>query len=87
MGLAPDDPRHGTTNGYSNLGCRCDECREANRLGHAKYMAQVRAEGRILGEHGSRLAYDSGCRCDKCRTVHNERSKAYKRARRAKQTK
>jgi ribosomal protein L37AE/L43A len=24
------DPRHGTTNGYGNLGCRCASCREAN---------------------------------------------------------
>lgn len=23
------DPRHGTTNGYSNLRCRCDDCRDA----------------------------------------------------------
>jgi hypothetical protein len=23
-GLADNDPRHGTLNGYSNLGCRCD---------------------------------------------------------------
>jgi hypothetical protein len=25
----PDDPRHGTVNGYSNLKCRCDRCRAA----------------------------------------------------------
>lgn len=25
----PRDPRHGTPNGYSNLGCRCRRCREA----------------------------------------------------------
>ncbi len=23
------DPRHGTANGYKNLRCRCDDCREA----------------------------------------------------------
>lgn len=27
--LAANDPRHGTWNGYTNLGCRCDRCREA----------------------------------------------------------
>jgi hypothetical protein len=26
------DPRHGTANGYTNLGCRCDPCRTARRL-------------------------------------------------------
>lgn len=26
----PDDPRHGTRNGYGNLRCRCDRCRQAN---------------------------------------------------------
>jgi hypothetical protein len=29
-GLAPDDPRHGTTNGYGNYGCRCEACCRAN---------------------------------------------------------
>lgn len=29
MLVSPDDPRHGTWNAYSNLGCRCDRCRQA----------------------------------------------------------
>ena len=33
-----DDPRHGTTNGYGNLGCRCDGCTEAWRVRHLTYM-------------------------------------------------
>jgi hypothetical protein len=45
-------------------------------------MARVRAEGRILGEHGTDLAYDTGCRCDPCREAHNAKSREYKRARR-----
>lgn len=28
-GMTIDDPRHGTINGYTNLGCRCPECRAA----------------------------------------------------------
>jgi hypothetical protein len=28
--LAPEDPRHGTLNAYSNLGCRCRACKDAN---------------------------------------------------------
>jgi len=27
--MTPDDPRHGTVNGYSNLLCRCQFCRAA----------------------------------------------------------
>ena len=34
----PDDPRHGTTNGYGNLGCRCERCTEAWRVRHLTYM-------------------------------------------------
>lgn len=33
----PSDARHGTHNGYTNLGCRCDPCREAASIyGSAK---------------------------------------------------
>lgn len=28
------DHRHGTTNGYGNLGCRCQECRDAVNFYH-----------------------------------------------------
>jgi hypothetical protein len=35
LGLSGEDPRHGTTNGYQNHGCRCLDCThaavEANR--------------------------------------------------------
>lgn len=27
--IQPGDPRHGTSNGYTNLKCRCDACRAA----------------------------------------------------------
>ncbi len=32
------DPRHGTVNGYTNLLCSCDRCREAWRVAHKAYM-------------------------------------------------
>ena len=79
----PEDPRHGTTNGYGNHGCRCAACREAHRAHHNAYLARTRAEGRVLGKHGSAVAYDSGCRCDSCREAHNAKSREYKRRRRA----
>ena len=79
--LAPDDPRHGTTNGYGNLGCRCEACREAHRQNHNRYMKKVRESGQLLGDaakHGTSYRYDVGCRCDECREAHNEKSRQTK---------
>lgn len=42
-GLAPDDPRHGTANGYLNYGCRCDACKDA---GAAYNSADARRQRR-----------------------------------------
>lgn len=36
--LTHDDPRHGTSNGYTNLECRCQLCREAWAVAHWTYM-------------------------------------------------
>lgn len=80
--LPDDDPRHGTPNGYANLGCRCDLCRAANTDYAREYMRRVRSEHRLLGSHPSALAYNCGCRCDPCREAHNERSRESKRRRR-----
>ena len=77
--LPEDDPRHGTSNGYGNLRCRCDACREAHALAHAAYMRRKREAGEILGSHGSSVAYDTGCRCKVCRLAHNRRSVERKR--------
>ncbi len=45
-------------------------------------MKRVRAAGKVVGKHGSDLAYRSGCRCDLCRETHNKKSRDYKRIRR-----
>lgn len=79
--LPKGDMRHGTVNGYRNLNCRCPPCREAATRQHRKYIAGVRAAGKILGEHGTGTAYSSGCRCDVCKNEHNRRSREYKRQR------
>lgn len=36
--FAAADPRHGTSNGYTNLDCRCRRCKAAWRLTHRAYM-------------------------------------------------
>lgn len=73
------DERHGTLNGYVNAGCRCEECREANRVYNMKRRAE-RAEGKPASEWGKKrghmgepLKHNSStyinwkCRCDQCR--------------------
>jgi hypothetical protein len=86
--LSDDDPRHGTANGYGNHGCRCDACKEANRITHARYLRKVLAEGSLTGEnviHGTSYRYDVGCRCDACREAHNAKSRATKQRIRARE--
>lgn len=46
----PEDERHGTTNGYSNLKCRCDRCKDAWKVWHRSYMQQ----GDRLERHADR---------------------------------
>jgi hypothetical protein len=40
--LSADDPRHGSINGYGNLGCRCQPCRDANAAYHLAYIQKRR---------------------------------------------
>jgi hypothetical protein len=79
IALAPDDPRHGTANGYNNRGCRCNACRRAwnawmtdynHRSGRARPRAEYLAEVVKRDEdvpHGTFARYRRGCRCDECR--------------------
>lgn len=75
------DPRHGTTNGYGWLWCRCDKCRAWNTLRLSEYRAAVR--GRLAAgdpRHGTRNGYSNlGCRCDKCRLAHARAHREYMR--------
>ena len=73
------DPRHGTENGYKNLGCRCDRCREAHA--EAVRASRIRRTMNPVPSHlhGTLNAYvNYACRCADCRRVANE----YWRARR-----
>jgi hypothetical protein len=48
--------KHGTTSEYSNYGCRCDACREANRAAHADYMKRHPKQV-LLAREGNRVLY------------------------------
>lgn len=47
------DPRHGTPNGYRNLGCHCDDCKAANAKEQHRYM---HADPVRLQRHAERMA-------------------------------
>ena len=45
------DPRHGTANGYGNLGCKCKRCTTAWNAQHKRYMHEDPAR---LKKHADR---------------------------------
>lgn len=47
-GLPPEDPRHGTLNGYSNYGCKCEGCKAAGKA----YVRKRRRDGVTKTESG-----------------------------------
>jgi len=55
------DPRHGTLNGYTNHGCRCEFCRQANTDAHYDYM-QDNPEQQEKHARRENEAYHSGRR-------------------------
>jgi hypothetical protein len=57
MTLAPDDPRHGTVNGYGNLGCRCQPCRDA----HAAYRRERGYAAKYIERNVARACGTPGC--------------------------
>lgn len=79
--LAADDPRHGTRNGYTNLGCRCEACRAAATAAHTEWRHRTgyseprevvndrRALNAFLTDScGTETGYSKkGCRCAACR--------------------
>ena len=78
--MLPGDPRHGTVNGYSNLGCRCDKCR-ASWASHQQTQRAKRAQRGLPASdprHGKAVTYANwGCRCQACKQAWAE----YQRAR------
>jgi hypothetical protein len=67
--LPRHDSRHGTPNGYGNLGCRCDDCCDAISAYQVPQARKRRADGIPPGDHrhGTDNGYTNyGCRCDPC---------------------
>ncbi|MEU0427876.1 hypothetical protein ABZ235_30580 [Streptomyces canus] len=89
LGLEPSAPKrppaaHGDRRRYQR-GCRCDECREANRLYKASWRAKRRSDPSLLGRatHGKASTYRQyGCRCDECRTANSADVAAWRARRR-----
>lgn len=76
--------RHGRPNTYKS-GCRCAECREANRVYQAAATARRGANPVLatLAGHGKATTYiNYACRCAACRAANSERLRG-QRARRA----
>ncbi len=78
------DPRHGTTNGYINHGCRCAECRGA--WADYCYRRQAeRAASNIPFIHGTVNGYTNyGCRCRPCTVAWSAANAERKRRARSK---
>jgi hypothetical protein len=74
------DERHGTRNGYGNLGCRCTDCRDANTEWQASNRALMRDRVPPYGSHGKATTYTNwSCRCPDCTRAHAD----YERRRQA----
>lgn len=69
-------PQHGTYNGYSNYGCKCELCRAAGaEWRRQRYVKKARAPR--VPQHGTTSEYGNhGCRCDLCRAAKAEASHA-----------
>lgn len=72
---AVDIDNHGTQTAYTNHGCRCPECRQANTVYCAEMRQRRRAsrvmvDGRLTAvnapRHNSATYTNWGCRCPVC---------------------
>lgn len=76
---------HGRASSYKD-GCRCSECREANRVYQAGANAR-RAEQSDAADragHGKRSTYANyRCRCDACRAANSAACREYRERRRS----
>ena len=76
----PSDPRHGTVNGYGNLKCRCDRCRETWAV-HNRHLRIERAASLAPDDprHGTISTYQNYmCRCYDCTKTASAARKRYR---------
>lgn len=59
-------PPHGTASRYRSRKCRCDECREAQKIALRIYRTGDPTRGARTAQHGTRYLYTRGCRCEPC---------------------
>jgi hypothetical protein len=86
VSLAPNDTRHGT-NGYGNLGCRCEVCTSAQAVKMREYREYLHHTGQCrsredylaarranLAPHGTESRYTGPdrCRCEECKCASRE---------------
>ncbi len=82
--MLPNDPRHGTWNGYSNLHCRCGLCREAWAACIEARRQKRQPPPPDDPRHGKETTYGNwNCRCDACRRAHAAALKARRERKRA----
>lgn len=69
--------KHGTIYAYQGWKCRCEKCRECERLRSLKYKRRrgQRPQAEYFEElraknHGTFSRYRKGCRCEKCTAYH-----------------
>lgn len=73
----------GSGNAYSNYGCRCLECRDANTARYERRREERRAmtardEIPASVKHGSDSTYTNwGCKCEPCSTAHARKCAEY----------
>ena len=59
---------HGTIRGYTDFACRCEHCREANRVSCRTALLKRFARPVPADRHGTAKGYfTNGCRCGDCR--------------------
>ncbi len=66
---------HGTFSAYTNHACRCDECREANRLHMVATRARLRLRPAADVAHGWSGYVNWGCRCETCAAANAAHSR------------